>query len=51
MRCMVKGVNGQILLDGVDARKILAEYFEQVLNVTDVREANTNVVGNCRLPV
>ena len=28
-----------------------AEYFEQVLNVTDVREANINVVGNWRMPV
>ena len=24
----------------------MAEYFEQVLNVADVREANINVVGN-----
>ena len=29
----------------------MAEYFEQVLNVTDVREANINVVGNWRMPV
>ena len=26
------------------------EYFEQVLNVADVREANINVVGNWRMP-
>ena len=28
-----------------------AEYFEQVLNVADFREANINVVGNWRMPV
>ena len=28
-----------------------AEYFEQVLNVEDVREANINVVVNRRMPV
>ena len=28
-----------------------AEYFEQVLNVADVRVANINVVGNLRVPV
>ena len=32
-------------------RRIWAEYFEQVLNVADVREANINVVGNWRMPV
>ena len=37
---MVKDVNGQILRDGVDVRRRWAEYFEQVLNVADVREAN-----------
>ena len=42
---MVKDVNGQILRDGVEVRRRWAEYFEQVLNVTDVREANINVVG------
>ena len=47
---MVKDVNGQILRDGVDVRR-QAEYFEQVLNVADVREANINVVGNWRMPV
>ena len=47
---MVKDVNGQILRDGVEVRRRWAEYFEQVLNVADVREANINVVGNfgCR---
>ena len=38
---MVKDVNGQILV-----RRRWAEYFEQVLNVADVREANVNVVDN-----
>ena len=48
---MVKDVNGQILLDGVEVRRRWAEYFEQVLNVADVREENINVVGNWRMPV
>ena len=48
---MVKDVNDQILLDGVEVRRRLAECFEQVLNVADVREANINVVGNWRIPV
>ena len=37
---MVQDMNGQILHNGVE-----------VLNVTDVREANINVVGNWRMPV
>ena len=32
-------------------RRRWAEYFEQVLNVAEVREANINVVGNWRMPV
>ena len=40
---MVNDVNGQILRDGVEVRRRWAEYFEQVLNVADVREANINV--------
>ena len=48
---MVKDVNGQILRDGVEVRRRWAEYFEQVLNVSDAREANINVVGNWRMPV
>ena len=50
---MVKdgNVNGQILRDGVEVRRRWTEYFEQVLNVADVREANINVVGNWRMPV
>ena len=48
---MVKDGNGQILRDGVEFGRRLAEYFEQVLNVADVREANINVVGNWLMPV
>ena len=48
---MVKDVNGQILHDGVEVRRRWAEYFEQVLNVADVREANINIVGNWQVPV
>ena len=48
---MVKDINGQILRDGVEVRRRWAEYFEQVLNVADVREANINVVGNWRMTV
>ena len=40
---MVKDLNGQILCDGVEVRRRWAEYFEQVLNVADVGEANINV--------
>ena len=40
---MVKDVNGQILRDDVEVRRRLAEYFEPVLNVADVREVNINV--------
>ena len=43
--------DGQILRDGVEVRRRYAEYFEQVLNVADVREANINVVGNWRTPM
>ena len=45
---VAKDVNGQILRDGVEVRRRSAEYFKQVLNVADVREANINVVGNLR---
>ena len=48
---MVKNVNCQILRDGVEVRRRWAEYFEQVLNVADVREANISVVGNWQMPV
>ena len=50
-REMLKDVNGQILRDGVEVRRRWAEYFEQVLNVSDVRKANINVIGNWRMPV
>ena len=42
---MVKDVHGQIMPYGVEVKR-WAEYFEQVLNVTDVREENIYVVGN-----
>ena len=32
-------------------RRRWAQYFEQVLNVADVWEANINVVGHWRMPV
>ena len=48
---MVKDINIQILDDGVEVRRRWAEYFEQVLNIADVWEANINVVGNWRMPV
>ena len=35
----------------VQLRTRWAEYFEQVQNVADVREANINVVGNWWMPV
>ena len=37
---LVEDVNGQIVSDGVEVRRRWAEYFEQVLNVADLREAN-----------
>ena len=48
---MVKDVNGQMLRDGVEVRRRWAEYFEQVQDVADVREAYINVVGNWRTPM
>ena len=47
---MVKDVYGQILRDGVQVRRRWAEYFEQVLNVADVREENIMqlAIGGCR---
>ena len=48
---MVKDINGQILRDGVEVRRRWSEYFQQVLNVADVREPNINVVGNWWIPV
>ena len=34
-----------------EVRRRWAQYFEQVLNVADAREANINVVVNWRMPV
>ena len=48
---MVKDVYSEILRDGVEVRRRGAEYFEQVLNVADVSEANISVVGNWWMPV
>ena len=48
---MEKDVSGQILRDGVEVRRKWGQYFVQVLNVADVREANINAVGNWRMPV
>ena len=41
----------EMVKDGVELRRRWAEYFEQVLNVTDVNEANINVDGNRQMPV
>ena len=35
----------------VQVRRRWAEYFEQILNVADAREANINAVGNWRMPM
>ena len=43
---MVQDVNDQILRNDIEVRRRWAEYFEQVLNVADVKDANINVVGN-----
>ena len=43
---MIKNVNGQILLDDVEVTKWWVEYFEQVLIVEDVKEANINIRGD-----
>ena len=48
---MVKDVNGQILHNDVKVKRKMAVYFEQILNMADVMEANMNVVGNWRMPV
>ena len=47
---MVKDVNSQIFRYGVEVRRRWAEYFEQLLNVEDVRDANINV-GDRLMPV
>ena len=47
---MVKDVNSQILRDSVEVRRRWAQYFEKVLNVADISDANINVVVNWRMP-
>ena len=47
----MKGGIFQINRDGDEVRKTWAEYFEQVLKVKDIREANISVVGDIRMPV
>ena len=46
----VKDVNGR-LLKGNDARKRWAEYFEELLNVQEDREADIVAVGGVQVPV
>lgn len=44
-------VNGQILWDGGVVRRRWVKYFEQILNVENVKEMNINVVGDGQMPV
>ena len=46
MEEIVKDVNGR-LLRGSEARKRWAEYFDELLNVQEDREADIVVVGGC----
>ena len=46
----VKDVNGR-LLRGNEARKRWAEYFEELLNVQEDREADIVAVGGVQVPV
>ena len=46
----VKDVNGR-LLRGNEARKRWAEYFEELLNVQEEREADIVAVGGVQVPV
>ena len=49
---VVKDVNGQLLLESGDVRKRWAEYFDDLLNVEDAREADIVAVeGGARMPV
>ena len=48
---MLKDVNSQILRDCVEVKRRWAHYFEQVLNLADVREVIINIVDNWQLPV
>ena len=47
---IVKDVNGR-LLNGNEARKRWAEYFEELLNVQEDREANIMAVWVVQVPV
>ena len=46
----VKDVNGR-LLEGNEARKRWAEYFEELLNVQEDRETDIVAVGDVQVPV
>ena len=46
----VKDVNGR-LLKGNEARKRWVEYFEELLNVQEDREADIVAVGSVQVPV
>ena len=50
MEEIVKDVNGR-LLRGNEARKRWAEYFEELLNVKEDREADIVAVGGVQVPV
>ena len=43
---MLQDVNSQILRDCVEVKRRCAHYFEQVLNLADVREVIINIVDN-----
>ena len=48
----VKDVNGSILVGANEVKMRWMEYFEDLLNVEDEREANVAAIGNdCRMPV
>ena len=48
---MVKDVDGKTLQDDVEVGRRWTVYFEQVLNVEDVREVNLNVICDMQMPV
>ena len=47
----VKDANGRLLLEGSEVRARWAEYFEELLNVEDDREARIVAVGRMNVPV
>ena len=47
---IVKDVNCQILRDGVEVRRRLAENAEQVLKIENVKNANIDVDGDKPMP-